>query len=227
MIDAPVPVLAIDGPSGAGKGAVAARVARQLGWNLLDSGAVYRAVAVAALDRGIDDSDEDALAAACTDLDLEFSAGGDGIEVCLAGRPIGERLRAEDVSAMSSKVASLATVRAALLDLQRNFRRSPGLVADGRDMGTVVFPDASVKVFLDASVEERANRRYKQLKEKEENVNFSRLFRDLQARDKRDRERAIAPTVPAADAVIVDSTRLALDDVVDRVVEMVREKNLG
>jgi cytidylate kinase len=226
-IDTDAPVLTIDGPSGAGKGAVAARVAKILGWNVLDSGAVYRSVAVAALDRGIDASDEAALVGQCGNLRLEFLAGSDGIEVCLDGRPVGDRLRAEEVSAMSSKVAALAPVRDALLDLQRSFRRLPGLVADGRDMGTVVFPDAPVKVFLEASVEERAHRRYKQLKEKGENVNFSRLFRDLQARDKRDRERAISPTRPAADATILDSTRMEIEEVVRRVAELVRESQLG
>ena len=227
MTLSPVPVLAIDGPSGAGKGAVAARVSRVLGWHVLDSGAVYRSVAMAALDRGINDTAEEDLVALCAGLNLGFSAGEDGIDVCLDERRVGDRLRAEEVSVMSSKVASLAAVRSALLDLQRSFRKPPGLVADGRDMGTVVFPNAAVKVFLDASVAERATRRYKQLKEKGENVIFSRLFRDLEARDKRDRERAVSPTLPAADAVVIDSTRLAVDDVVEQVVGVVRKSQLG
>jgi CMP/dCMP kinase len=218
------PVLAIDGPSGAGKGAVSARVATRLGWHVLDSGAVYRSVAAAALDRGLSDQDESGLLELCANLNLSFSAGVDGISVSLDGQPVGQRLRAEEVSVMSSKVAALPAVRAALLDIQRSFRRLPGLVADGRDMGTVVFPDAQIKIFLDASVEERAKRRHKQLKEKGENVIFLRLFRDLEERDRRDRERAVSPTVPADDAVVVDSTHLSLDEVVDRVVTVALEK---
>jgi CMP/dCMP kinase len=218
------PVLTIDGPSGAGKGAVSARVAEALGWHLLDSGAVYRAVALAALDAGIDADDELALVTLCRELDLEFAAGEDGISVLLDTLPVDQRLRTEVVSVMASRVAALPAVRAALLDLQRGFRRSPGLVADGRDMGTVVFPDAPCKVFLEASVEERANRRYKQLKEKGESVKFLRLFRDLEERDRRDRERAVSPTVPAADAVVIDSTSMGLDDVVERVLALVEQR---
>lgn len=222
--DKAAPVLTIDGPSGAGKGAVSARVATRLGWHVLDSGAVYRSVAAAALDRGLSEQDEAGLIELCGHLDLSFSAGADGIAVSLEGQSVDERLRTEAVSVMSSKVAELPAVRAALLDLQRSFRRLPGLVADGRDMGTVVFPDAPIKVFLDASVEERAKRRHKQLKEKGENVIFLRLFRDLEERDRRDRERAVSPTVPAADAVVVDSTHLSLDEVVERVVNVAAQR---
>lgn len=218
------PVLTIDGPSGAGKGAVSARVALRLGWNVLDSGAVYRSVAAAALDRGLDEGDEAALLDLCRNLPLSFSAGDGGISVILDGRPVDARLRMEEVSVMSSKVAALPSVRAALLDLQRSYRRHPGLVADGRDMGTVVFPDAPIKIFLDASVEERAKRRHKQLKEKGENVTFLRLFRDLEERDRRDRERAVSPTVAAADAVVLDSTHLSLDEVVERVVNIAQAR---
>jgi len=216
-----IPVLTIDGPSGAGKGAVSARVAEKLGWHLLDSGAVYRAVALAAIDRGVDPEDEAALVALCRGLDLEFRAADDGIEVLLDGRPVGGKLRSEAVSAAASRVASQPAVRAALLGLQRRFRRAPGLVADGRDMGTVVFADAPIKVFLDASVEERAQRRHKQLKEKGESVKFSRLFHDLAERDRRDRERAVSPTVPAPDAVVIDSTELSLDEVVGKLLDLV------
>lgn len=222
--DIAVPVLTIDGPSGAGKGAVSARVATRLGWQLLDSGAVYRSVAAAALDRGLGERDEIGLLELCANLDLSFSAGRNGIAVNLEGQSVDDRLRTEEVSVMSSKVAELPAVRAALLDLQRSFRTYPGLVADGRDMGTVVFPDAPIKIFLDASVEERAKRRHKQLKEKGENVIFLRLFRDLEERDRRDRERAVSPTIPAADAVVVDSTRLSLDEVVEQVVEIALER---
>jgi len=221
------PVLTIDGPSGAGKGAVSARVAEVLGWHLLDSGALYRTVALAAVDAGIDASDEKVVVELCKGLDLDFAAGDDGISVMLAGRPVDQRLRTEEVSVMASRVAALPLVRAELLDLQRRFRRSPGLVADGRDMGTVVFPDAPHKVFLEASVEERANRRYKQLKEQGESVKFLRLFRDLEERDRRDRERAVSPTVPASDAVVIDSTDLGLEQVVEQVLALVRQRSRG
>lgn len=218
------PVLTIDGPSGAGKGAVSAAVARELGWRVLDSGAVYRAVALAALERGVDADDEPGLVALSRKLPLTFRAGADGIDVLLDGRDIGNALRTEEVSVMASRVASLARVREALLALQRGCRQSPGLVADGRDMGTVVFPDAAVKVFLKAGVEERAKRRYKQLKAKGESVILSRLLRDMQERDRRDRERAVSPTVAAPDAVIVDSTHLALEQVVERVLGLARQR---
>ncbi len=219
------PVLTIDGPSGAGKGAVSARVAEALGWHLLDSGAVYRAVALAAVDAGLDADDEAALVELCEGLELDFARGEGGVSVLLAGKPVDQRLRSEEVSVMASQVAALPRVRSALLDLQRRFRRAPGLVADGRDMGTVVFTDAPYKVFLEASVEERANRRYKQLKEQGESVKFLRLFRDLEERDRRDRERAVSPTVPADDAVVIDSTDLGLEQVVDQVLALVRQRS--
>jgi len=217
-----IPVVTIDGPSGAGKGAVSARCAEALGFHMLDSGAVYRSVAVAAMDRGIEATDIRGLVGLCSDIRLEFVPGEDGTSVHLDGRAVDEQLRREEVSVMSSRIAVQPDVRAALLELQRGYRRLPGLVADGRDMGTIVFPDAPVKIFLDASVHERATRRYKQLKDKGESVTFSRLFQDLEERDRRDRERAVAPTVPADDAIIVDSTNLSLDEVVDRVLEIAR-----
>lgn len=216
------PVLTIDGPSGAGKGAVSARVAAALGWNVLDSGAVYRSVALAALESGVNTRDETALVRLCRNLDLSFRPGEDGIEAYLSGRHLGNALRAEEVGVASSQVASVPAVRSALLDLQRSFCRPPGLVADGRDMGTVVFPEAQAKVFLDASVEERARRRYRQLKEKGEDVIFDRLINDLEQRDRRDRERAVSPTIPADDAVVVDSTSLGLEEVVEQVLGIVR-----
>lgn len=218
------PVLTIDGPSGAGKGAVSAQVAARLGWHVLDSGAVYRCVALAALEAGVDLGDEPALVNLCDDLELAFSPGADGIDASLAGRALDDALRAEAVGEASSRVAAMPKVRAALLELQRRFRRPPGLVADGRDMGTVVFPDAPVKVFLVASVQERARRRYRQLKENGEDVTFDRLLSDLEARDRRDRERAVSPTVPAADAVVVDSTELSLVEVVERVVKIAADR---
>lgn len=218
------PVVTIDGPSGAGKGAVSARVAMTLDWHVLDSGAVYRSVALAALEQGVDAADESGLVKLCADLLLSFRPGDEGISVYLNRRCVDDALRTEAVSSMASRVAARPAVRAGLLDLQRSYRRVPGLVADGRDMGTVVFPDAPVKVFLEASVSERARRRYKQLKEKGESVTFSRLFQDLEARDRRDRERAVSPTVPARDAEVIDSTALDLDQVVDRVLMLVRSR---
>lgn len=223
-MDLSVPVLTIDGPSGAGKGAVSARVAAELGWHLLDSGAVYRAVALKVLREGVDAADEDAVVALSRGLDLDFRPGDDGIEVLLDGAPVGESLRGEKVSAAASRVAALPAVREAVLDVQQRCRRAPGLVADGRDMGTVVFPDAPVKVFLQASVEERAKRRYKQLKEKGENVILSRLFQDMLDRDRRDRERAVSPTVPAPDAIVIDSTEMSLDAVVEQILGQVRAR---
>lgn len=218
------PVLAIDGPSGAGKGAVSAAVARRLGWNALDSGAVYRSVALAALERNVSADDEAALVELTRNVHLTFRAGEGGIDVFLDDRDVGDSLRTEAVSVMASRVAAIPAVRAELLELQRACRAMPGLVADGRDMGTIVFPDAELKVFLEASVEERAKRRYKQLKEKGESVMLSRLFRDMQARDRRDRERAVAPTVPASDAVVVDSTHLSLEQVIEHVVGLARQR---
>lgn len=219
-----VPVLTIDGPSGAGKGAVSAAIARYLGWNALDSGAVYRAVALAALEHNVADDDERTLVDLTRNVQLAFRAGDDGIAVFLEAREVGDSLRTEAVSVMASRVAAQPAVRTALLDLQRAYRVLPGLVADGRDMGTIVFPDAELKIFLEASVEERAKRRYKQLKEKGENVILSRLFRDMQARDRRDRERSVAPTVPATEAIVMDSTDLSLNQVVERLIGLARER---
>ena len=224
LMESEPPVLTIDGPSGAGKGAVSAAVARRLEWNALDSGVVYRSVALAALEHGVAQDDPHGLVALTRNLCLTFRAGGDGIDVFMDGRAVGDSLRTEQVSVMASQVAAIPELRTALLELQRAYRAPPGLVADGRDMGTIVFPEAELKVFLEASVEERAKRRYKQLKEKGESVILSRLFRDMQARDRRDRERSAAPTVPAPDAVVIDSTDLSLDEVIDRVTGLARER---
>lgn len=220
----PVPVLTLDGPSGAGKGAVSAAVARTLGWHVLDSGAIYRSVALAAIKAGVDADDARTLIALSKNLPLSFRPGADGIEVWLDGENVGSQLRTEQVSVMASRLAPLPELRRALLDLQRDCRKAPGLVADGRDMGTVVFPDADLKIFLEASVEERAKRRYKQLKQKGESVMLPRLFQDMLERDRRDRERAVSPTVPASDAVVVDSTRLTLEQVIDKVLRLARER---
>jgi len=209
-----IPVITIDGPSGVGKGAVSAALADALGWHLLDSGAVYRAVAWVALDQGIASTDEAQLVAVCEDMDLKFESSGSDIAVLIDGVSVGEQLRSESVGQMASKVAAIPAVRRALLDLQYDFRQPPGLIADGRDMGTVVFPDAQVKIFLTASPRERATRRFNQLKEKGEDVILSRLFSEIAERDRRDRERAVSPTVPADDAKTIDSTDMGLDQVI-------------
>jgi cytidylate kinase len=218
-----VPVIAIDGPGGSGKGTVAARLAEALGWHLLDSGALYRLVAVAAMDRSIGAEDSEALGRMVGGLDVDFGPSGDGMLVRLEGKDITGRLRSEAVSAFSSKAAAFPAVRAALVQLQRAFRKSPGLVADGRDMGTVIFPDARLKIFLTASADARAERRHKQLKEKGENVNLSRLFQDIKKRDERDRSRVVSPLRPADDAHVIDSTELSIDEVMHKIHSLVKE----
>jgi CMP/dCMP kinase len=220
--DHAVPVLAIDGPSGSGKGTIARHVAEALGWHLLDSGALYRIAAVAAADRGIRPDDAASLAAMAESLSIRFGqddTGGERIE--LDGTDITARVRQEATGEAASRIASIPELRQALLSVQRRFRRAPGLVADGRDMGTVVFPDARCKVFLTASPEARAERRYKQLKEKGFDGSLASLFDDIVQRDARDADRAVAPLRPAADAIQIDSTALDIDMVVQRVLDLV------
>ncbi len=199
-----VPVITIDGPSGSGKGTLGRTLAKELGWHFLDSGALYRLVALAALERGIPLDDEPALARLARELDVRFDVDSDA--VWLDGRPVGDRLRTEEVGNAASKVAALPGVREALLDRQRAFRRPPGLVADGRDMGTVVFPDADLKFFVTASVEERARRRVEQLRQKGIEADFEAIAREIAERDRRDRERPVAPLRPAEDAILIDTT---------------------
>ncbi len=219
-----IPVITIDGPSGVGKGAISAALADALGWHLLDSGAVYRAVALVAFEQGVDPADEHQLVDICQGVNLEFQSSDSGIAVLIDGDLVDEKLRTESVSQMASKVAAIPSVRRALLDLQYSFREPPGLIADGRDMGTVVFPDAVAKIFLTASAHERATRRFKQLKEKGEDVIFDRLFSDIDERDRRDRERAVSPTVPAADAKVIDSTDMNLEQVIAQAKAYVESK---
>jgi len=222
--DKPVPVLTIDGPSGSGKGTISRAVAEALGWHLLDSGALYRAVGYAAGMASIDLSDAAAVTRIAETTKIVFRTPKDGGEtrVIVNGLDATDDLRTETCGAAASAIAAIPTVRAALLDKQRAFHKAPGLVADGRDMGTVVFPDAPYKVYLTASAEERAKRRHKQLKDKGLAVTLAALLREIEARDERDANREVAPLKPASGAVIVDSTALPVEEVIRRVLAIVR-----
>ncbi len=210
-----IPVIAIDGPTASGKGTVAHRVADKLGFHYLDSGALYRLTALSALRRGTDLRDEHALAKLAEHLPCHFANG----EILLAQENVTEQIRAEEVGNTASKIAVLPTVRQALVSLQLGFRKTPGLVADGRDMGTVIFPHAQLKVFLTASVEARAQRRYKQLIDKGFSAKMEDLLMDLQARDERDTHRAIAPLVPAEGAHVLDTSEMTADVAVETVLK--------
>ncbi len=206
-----IPVLAIDGPSGVGKGTVARIMAQKLGWHLLDSGAIYRAFALAVDARNIDVTDESALVEVANNLDLAFKTETDSelVSVYLDGQDVSKVLRTEQTGEMASKIASIGVVRAALLKRQQAFAKAPGLVADGRDMGTVVFADAPFKVFLTASAQERANRRLKQLQNQGSEGIISQILADVVARDERDSSRKHSPLKPAKDALIIDTTELS------------------
>ena len=224
-----VPIIAIDGPSGSGKGTLCQTLARHFGWHLLDSGALYRLTGMAADRHGIALNDELAVAELAKNLDVQFVPGADGEPtlVLLEGDDVSGELRTEKTGLLASKVAVLGAVRDALLQRQRDFAQLPGLVADGRDMGTVVFTDAPLKIFLTASAEERAERRYKQLKSKGDNVNLATLLMEIQARDKRDSERELAPLKPAADAIQLDSSGLGIEEVFERVLAEAKIRQLG
>ena len=218
------PVITIDGPSGSGKGTIARQVAAALGWHLLDSGALYRLLALAAMRRGIELDDTVRLAQLAANLDVRFGVDAEGEElVLLDGAPVGGELRTEEAGRGASTVAALQPVRDALLTLQRSFRKRPGLVADGRDMGTHVFPQAALKVYLTASAEERARRRHKQLKDKGIDVSLAALSRDIEDRDRRDSERSVAPLRPAEDARILDSSDQSIAAVTETVLGWARE----
>ena len=218
MMSAAVTVIAIDGPAASGKGTVACAVAEKLGFHYLDSGSLYRLVALRALRTGTEVDDPDRVAGLALGLDVTFRDGA----ILLAGQDASEAIRTEDVSAAASRVAVHPAVRSALFERQRAFRRLPGLVADGRDMGTVVFPDARLKVFVTAAAEERARRRYKQLIAKGISVTMESLLREIRERDARDAGRAAAPLKAAADAVILDTTDLTIETAIDRVLELYR-----
>ncbi|WP_071058559.1 (d)CMP kinase [Pelistega sp. MC2] len=207
-------LITIDGPSASGKGTISALVAKKLGWAILDSGALYRISAYAVQTKGINPEDEGAVAAVVSDLDIQFKTS----EVFVDGVEVSDILRLESTGKMASKIATYPTLRQALLDRQRNFIHGvAGLVADGRDMGTVVFPQAPLKIFLVADVNERANRRYKQLVDKGIEANFDEILVDLKRRDEQDMNRAVAPLKPAEDAVVIDSSYMGIQEVVDRV----------
>ncbi|AVJ55993.1 (d)CMP kinase [Idiomarina sp. OT37-5b] len=220
------PVITIDGPSGSGKGTISRLLAEKLGWHLLDSGAIYRVLALAALHHDFSADDEESLVALAANLDVKFEAEeDDGItHIILEGEDVTLTIRTEQVGNMASKIAALPRVREALLRRQRGFKELPGLVADGRDMGTVVFTDADAKVFLTASAEERAQRRYKQLLEKGFDANIDQLITEIEERDERDTNRSVAPLKPADDALYVDSTDLSIDQVLEEILTFAHSK---
>lgn len=220
MPNSTIPVIAIDGPTASGKGTVASRVAERLGFHLLDSGALYRLTALQALRRQVELRDEHAIAKLAEHLPARFQ----GDAIYLGNEDVSHAIRAEEVGNLASKIAALPTVRQALFGLQLGFRETPGLVADGRDMGTVIFPGAKLKVFLTASVEARAERRYKQLIGKGFSANMNDLLADLQARDDRDTHRAVAPLVPAADAHLLDTSGMGVDQAVEQVLAWYAQK---
>jgi cytidylate kinase len=219
-MNANIPVLTIDGPSGAGKGTASRAVANRLGWHFLDSGAIYRSLGVAVTNKGVALDDIDAIVGIADAMDLRFEPA-EPPRVFLDGQDITDQIPTETSGTTASRIAAYGPVRRALLQKQREFRRPPGLVADGRDMGTVVFPDAPYKIFLTASVEVRAHRRYKQLKEKGIDVRLASLMKEIEERDRRDRERAEAPLVMAEGAVLIDSSELTVEQVIARCLDAV------
>ena len=221
-----IPVVTVDGPSGAGKGTLASMLANHMNWHLLDSGALYRVLAVAIEHHGISPADEEAIVPLASGLDVTFETDADSRKIILEGEDVTDVIRTEEVGSIASQVAALPRVREALLRRQRAFEQAPGLIADGRDMGTVVFPEAGAKIFLTASAEARAERRFNQLKEKGMSVKLSRLLSDIKARDERDMQRTVAPLVPAEDAFELDSTALSIEQVFEKAVDFITSKQV-
>ncbi|MEJ6656745.1 MAG: (d)CMP kinase [Pseudomonas sp.] len=221
-----IPVITIDGPGGSGKGTLTGMLAARLGWHLLDSGALYRVLAFAARNHGADLTNEEILTTLAAHLDVRFVAGDKEQCIILEGEDVTRGIRTEATGAGASQIASLPAVRQALLARQKAFREAPGLVADGRDMGTVVFPDAQLKIFLTASPEIRAERRYRQLLEKGETANLAGLLDEITARDERDMNRSIAPLRPAEDAILIDSSHMSIENVLETVQMEARKRNL-
>jgi len=219
-----IPVITIDGPSGAGKGTIAQSVATELSFNILDSGSLYRLTALASQNEGLDLSNEAAIAELALDLPVAFKPTASGLQILLSDEDVSETIRKEEIGMLASKVAAIPAVRDALLARQRSFSEAPGLVADGRDMGTTIFPDAPLKVFMTASAEERAERRFKQLKAKGISANIAALVNDLKLRDEQDANRAVSPLKPADDAVQIDTTEMGINEVTQMVLALAKQR---
>ncbi len=224
--ETPVPIITVDGPGGVGKGTLCMRLAKHLGWHLLDSGAIYRALALCIENAHVELDNLNEIINKTNKLNIEFKSNNEEVDAFLEGRLVSAELRSEPIGELASKLAAIPEVRRALLQRQRDFAQSPGLIADGRDMGSVVFPHAPLKIFLTASVEERAQRRYKQLKAKGCNVNLAQLLREIAARDSRDAQRSVAPLKATEDAHKIDTTHLSADEVFEIVLKL-SEKKLG
>lgn len=220
------PVITLDGPGGVGKGTVSGLLARRFGWHYLDSGALYRLTALAAINHGVDFDNESALAVIAEHLDIRFQQDGNAVVVLLEGDDVSRQIRTEEVGSNASRVAAFGRVREALLKRQRAFRTEPGLIADGRDMGTVVFPEANLKIFMTASADERARRRFKQLRDSGASADYERVLADIIERDERDSSRAVAPLKPASDAVVISTTEQSIDQVMETVLALVTDRGI-
>ena len=223
----PTPIITIDGPSGTGKGTVSERLARALGFHYLDSGAIYRVLAYKAVQQGVELNDEDGLIDLAKHLAVKFSMDTPEKTILLEGKDITDAIRTETISQLTSKISSIGGVRAALLARQQAFAMRPGLVTDGRDMGTVVFPDANLKIYMTASAKERASRRYQQLKSKGIDANLAEILSELQLRDERDSQRQVAPLKPATDAIVIDTTELGIEEVFDLIMAEAERRHIN